>query len=113
MSITSLLPNLSAQAIRAAGLEVEARSQITPDVSVRLYDDGAGVQLEHSAPPSGFGSAVMGMIRPAIYIHTPAGTYPIEPWGAPRKNLMPHMVVGGCALGYLAWKGYQAWRRGR
>ncbi|MCC6752022.1 MAG: hypothetical protein IT371_30500 [Deltaproteobacteria bacterium] len=72
---------------------VTIRSQITPDYSVDPSAAGPS-----AAPKQGFGNVLMGLIRPAIYVETPAGTIRVEPWGQPRSNYLPVILaLGGVA----------------
>ena len=68
---------------------VTIRSQITPD-----YDFDPSVSSKPQ-PKSGIGNAIMGLIRPAVYVETPAGTIRAEPWGPPKSNYLPAIVVAG------------------
>lgn len=72
---------------------VTIRSQITPDYD---FDPSASSK---PAPRGGIGNVLMGLIRPAVYVETPAGTIRAEPWGVPQSNYLPALlVVGGVVV---------------
>lgn len=72
--------------------DVTFRSQVTPDATMDPF-----------APPaprssgSVVGDAIMGAVKPAVYVRTPAGVVAIEPYGAPTENYLPALVVGAAA----------------
>lgn len=66
---------------------VTIRSQITPD-----YDFDPSVSSK-PAPKGGIGNVLMGLIRPAVYVETPAGTIRAEPWGSPQSNYLPALAI--------------------
>jgi hypothetical protein len=85
--VASTVRSLAGRAIS----RVTIKSQITPDYTVV---PGA----PSGAPKPGIGNVLMGLVRPAIYVETPVGTIKTEPWGAPRKNYLPViLLLGGIA----------------
>jgi hypothetical protein len=81
---------------------VTIRSQITPDFT---YDPNAPTR-----PASGLSEWVLkNIIRPTVEVQTPAGPVQLAPYGPPRFNLFPLLVIGSVAfaggVGYLAIKG--------
>lgn len=58
---------------------------------------------------------IMGVLRPSVYLDTPAGVVPVEPYGPPDANYMPLVlsvaaILTGSVL-YLAWKGLRSTRK--
>lgn len=93
---------LAKQAVRS----VTVRSTLTPDVTVDPFGDESAQRAGAEAGPAGL---LLGILRPSVYVNTPAGVVPIEPYGKPDANYMP-LVLGAAAAGfgallYFAWKG--------
>lgn len=75
--------------------DVTLKSQISPD-----YTWTPSNQTSRSG---GLTDLIMGFVKPSAYIRMPTGgVLRVEPWGAPRVNLFPVIVVGTLVLGALA-----------
>jgi len=64
---------------------VTFKSQLTPDFE---YDPSAP-----SSPPSGGGSWLLKLVKPAAYVETPLGVVPVEPYGTPTEDYFPFLVT--------------------
>jgi hypothetical protein len=96
--VSSLVGNLAQSTFQ----RVTIRSQITPDYT---YNPNAP-----TAKTSGFGEWVLkNLVRPSIVVQTPAGPVQLAPYGEPKINLFPLLVLGTLGavggVGYLAYKG--------
>lgn len=75
--------------------EVTLRSQITPDYT--------WTPSNQQASGGGISSWIMSAIKPAAYVRLPTGgVVRVEPYGAPKVNFFPVIVVGAIALGAIA-----------
>lgn len=70
---------------------VTMRSQITPDY--------VWTPTSEQKAQGGITGFIMGLIRPAIYVKTPAGTMKMEPYGIPTTNYFPLVVVATVLTG--------------
>ena len=97
---------------RSAIQSVTVRSTLTPDVVIDPFSQDPGDRQASVTDPSGL---VLSFLRPAVYIQTPAGVVPIEPYGSPDSTLAPVALAIGAALVagvlYLAWQGFRKRKR--
>jgi hypothetical protein len=98
----SVAAGLASSAASSAFRSVTIQSQITPDYT---YDPNAPAR-----PPSGFSEWVLkNLVRPTIVVQTAAGPVQFAPYGTPKVNLFPLLVIGTLAamagVGYLSLKG--------
>jgi hypothetical protein len=96
-------------AAKAAVRDVTLRTQITPDW---VYNPSAPPVKENSF--SAWWNRVV--VRPSMIINTPAGPVEYAPYGKPKINLFPLIVLGTAAAaavgGYFAFKGIRASLKG-
>lgn len=92
-------------AMTAAMPRMTFRSQVSPDYTYdpRLPAGGAEPSL------------ALQVMKPAVILHTPAGDVTYAPYGKPKLNLFPLMVVltvaGAGAIGWYAAQGVRGRRR--
>jgi len=94
-----IMPAKLSSALPAKLVTVSIRSQLTPTLVVdpsSRGDQGSG---------NAFGDAIMSLIRPAIYVDTPAGRVTAAPWGEPTRNYLPALIVAG-GIGVFAVLGF-------
>lgn len=100
--------NLANAAAQAAIQGVTFRSTITPDFA---YDPWAPSQ---PSPPGSFN--VMGFVRPAIDIMTPAGPITIAPYGdpadAPNYGMVALLGTAAMVVGFFTLAGWLAKKLG-
>ena len=73
---------------------VTYRSQISPDIELT-----ARQALGLDKTEGGFGQIFMALSKPAVYVDTDLGVIRIAPWGEPKLNLFPIMLI---ASGFVA-----------
>ena len=83
---------------------VTIRSQIAPD-----FDLTAAQAVGREPPKGGMSEIFMQVTKPAIYVDTSLGTFRIAPWGEPKVNLYPLLLIGTIvgigALAGILWRG--------
>lgn len=105
---------------RAAVRNVTVRSNVTPDVEVDPFapapepGPGGAPGSQVSSAGGGIGGLLLGLLQPAVYLDTPAGTIPVEPWGKPDNTRAVLVGVAATAatagLLWLAWRGLKTLR---
>lgn len=79
----------------ASLVTVSFKSQISPTIN---YDPAS---KQTTGKSNGFSDFLMGLIKPSIILHTPAGDIKSAPYGEPTSNYLPALVVAG-SVGVLA-----------
>lgn len=75
---------------------VTMRSQVTPEY---VWTPSSETKAQ-----GGLTGLIMGFIRPAIYVKTPAGTMKMEPYGVPTTNYFPLLAIATVCAGLTgAW----------
>ena len=82
------------------------RSQISPDIQL---DPIAVMQgLPRSFSEGGVSEMFLKFAKPAIYLDTQFGSLKVAPWGEPKTNFFPLLligtVLGGAVVGGLIYK---------
>ncbi len=100
------------QLARGAIQSVTVRSTLTPDVVIDPFSPDPTERQASVTDPSGL---VLSFLRPAVYVQTPAGVVPIEPYGSPSSTFAPLALAIGAALTagvlYFAWQGFKKRKR--
>ena len=90
-TFTSALPKTSSRGLAT----VFVRSQITPEVQI---DPTASPEQQQARSGGGFGNWIMSLVKPAVYVETPAGTIKAAPWGEPTNNYLPALLIASGVL---------------
>jgi len=75
---------------KGAVTRVVFRSTVTPPFEYNPWQGGG----DQKAPPS----PIMSFVKPAVVVDTAAGPMTFAPYGEPKRNLFPLVVVGGVLL---------------
>ena len=104
------MPNLVSAFAGAVTQEVTVRSQLTPAVTVYPFAEQTEAR---EVQGGGAGDLLMRVVKPAVYLKTPAGVVPVEPWGKPGEyspvaGIVLAVVLAG--TGYLVYRGLKSLR---
>ena len=92
------------QAIKSAASDqvrgVYFRSQISPDIDIDPTALMAGRKREFSE--GGLSELFLRVAKPSVYVDTTLGSIRIAPWGEPRFNLLPLLLIGTAVGGAVA-----------
>lgn len=87
------LPALASSLVRG----VEIRSNVTPTVTVDPFSESAPEQSGGA-----LGDFLLRLVKPAVYVQTPSGIIPLEPWGKPTPGMFPVVALGAAVLAVVA-----------
>jgi len=109
-TISSALRTAAGEAVQ----KVEFKSQVTPPVTIDRPFAGTAEQPSLPAITGGtpLSDRILGFVKPAVYFHTPAGIFPVEPWGRPERDWSGWILAGsGLALGAALFVGIKIGKR--
>jgi hypothetical protein len=83
------------------------RSQVSPDIKLDPLEIIRGAPRTFSE--GGVSEAFLKFVKPAVYLDTNWGSLKVAPWGEPKTNYFPFLligtVLGGAVVGGLIWRG--------